>query len=241
MVVASVGSGGCYLIEPLQTPSAHILPLWFLWFVTFFLHLRHWLPLPFPFYFFPSVGAPRRVHRDPALTWPVGLSFFFLKLQGVGTGLWLFVFHLSLHSVSLWIHAIWLHRLSLPTLESPDTMSLPLFDKVKLILSFILLWKLTWLTPLSPLSLVSGSRKSKGLSPFVEPQVLRLCHPSIEHSIPHVTNWHFSHSFCLNFLNTYDHYLSGLILSTSPHLFKPFRLLILFTDKQKTRVLSPIK
>ena len=23
-----------------------------------------------------------------------------------------------------------------------------------------------------------------------------------------VMNWHFSHSFCLNFLNTYDHYLS---------------------------------
>ena len=50
--------------------------------------------------------------------------------------------------------AIWLHHLSLPTLESPDTVSLPLFNEVKLILSFILSLKPTRLTPLSPSSAV---------------------------------------------------------------------------------------
>ena len=35
-----------------------------------------------------------------------------------------------------------------------------------------------------------------------------------------VTNWHFSRSFRFIFLNTYDHYPSGLILSTSPHSFQ---------------------
>ena len=34
-----------------------------------------------------------------------------------------------------------------------------------------------------------------------------------------VTNWHFSRSFCLIFLNTYEHYPSDLILSPSPHSF----------------------
>ena len=34
-----------------------------------------------------------------------------------------------------------------------------------------------------------------------------------------VTNWHFSHSFCLIFLNTYNHYLS------SPCLIKQFTVI----------------
>ena len=54
-----------------------------------------------------------------------------------------------------------------------------------------------------------------------------------------VTNWHFSRSFRLIFLNIYEHYPLDLILSSSPHSFNPFRLLIQFTDKQKTRVLNP--
>ena len=36
-----------------------------------------------------------------------------------------------------------------------------------------------------------------------------------------VTNWHFSRSFRLIFLNIYEHYPSDLILSSSPHSFKP--------------------
>ena len=36
-----------------------------------------------------------------------------------------------------------------------------------------------------------------------------------------VTNWHFSRSFRLIFLNIYKHYPSDLILSSSPHSFKP--------------------
>ena len=34
-----------------------------------------------------------------------------------------------------------------------------------------------------------------------------------------VTNWHFSRSFRLIFLNTYEHYPSDSILSSSPHSF----------------------
>ena len=37
---------------------------------------------------------------------------------------------------------------------------------------------------------------------------------------PVVTNWHFSCSFRLNFLNTYEHYPSDSILPTSPHSFQ---------------------
>ena len=36
-----------------------------------------------------------------------------------------------------------------------------------------------------------------------------------------VTNWHFSRSFRLIFLKTYEHYPSDLILLSSPHSFKP--------------------
>ena len=42
-----------------------------------------------------------------------------------------------------------------------------------------------------------------------------------ECSVLRVTNWHFSRSFRLIFLNIYDHYPLDLILSSSTHSFKP--------------------
>ena len=58
-----------------------------------------------------------------------------------------------------------------------------------------------------------------------------------------VTNWHFSRSFRLIFLNIYDHYPSDLILSSSPHSFKsisPSNFVSDHQENQTARVFSPI-
>ena len=50
----------------------------------------------------------------------------------------------------------------------------------------------------------------------------RPCNPGYhEQNPPFVTNWHFSRSFHFISLNINEHYPSNLILSSSPHSFKP--------------------
>ena len=67
-----------------------------------------------------------------------------------------------------------------------------------------------------------------------------LIHPTPSHCWIHcVTNWHFSCSFHFIFLTLTILIFQDLIISTPLRSFKPFHLLTLFTDNEKTCVLNP--
>ena len=162
------GFRGCYLVKSSQTPLVHTLHPGL---CSIFAFTTLIPSPPLPFLFFLSVGAPRRVYRVPASTWPAGLFFpqWCSKACVQGFRFFFFVPHST-------------PPLSLPTLESHNPVPPPLLDKVKLILSPILSWKSTWLTLLS-LSFSPNYKQGRDLSPFVEPRVLRPCCSLTERSI----------------------------------------------------------
>ena len=92
------GFRGCYLVKSSQTPLVHTLHPGL---CSIFAFTTLIPSPPLPFLFFLSVGAPRRVYRVPASTWPAGLFFPQWCSKACVQGFHFFFFLLFLTPLSL--------------------------------------------------------------------------------------------------------------------------------------------